>query len=63
MTARGNMKDKLIHITSKSCPKCKGIRFRYHPPNERQIYVVGKYECLYCGWQSGVNGEINSEVK
>ena len=52
------MKDKLITLTSKNCPKCNGKRFRYHPSNERQIHVVGKYERLYCGWQSGMDGEI-----
>ena len=55
-------KAKIVNVVGQSCPECKGRSFKYHPPEERRIYkdkvIVGKYECVVCNWQSGLNGEI-----
>lgn len=53
--------DKLIETKAGSCPRCGGIRFNYNSPLIRRTYkgkaIVGKYECVNCGWQSGLHGE------
>ena len=55
-------REALVNVKCGHCPKCDGGRFRYHPLEERQAYrgkaVVGKYECVSCGWQSGLDGEL-----
>ena len=55
-------REKLISIQIKPCPVCSGRRFYYRLPEERKLYkskaVVGKYECVGCGWQSGSDGEV-----
>jgi len=55
------MKEMLISLKALPCPKCEGKRFTYHIPEERKLFrgkvLIGKYECIQCGWQSGWNGE------
>ena len=55
-------KAKIIDSTGQPCPECGSRDFKYHPQDERRIYkdkvIVGKYECVRCNWQSGLNGEI-----
>jgi len=55
-------KAKIVNVVGQSCPACSGGSFKYHPQKERQVYkdkvIVGKYECMGCGWQSGLDGEV-----
>ena len=57
--------EQLLTTVINSCPKCGNNKYEYHKLTDRHKYkgeiITGKYTCIKCGWQSGINGEMQDK--